>query len=173
MLPRADEKLKNLLGLQSSSLISLLHARTREERSRDAKWLVYRRLNIYMRGNGCDIMRGCGSDAVNRESFRMAGEVLQDVGVIFDTEVEPPVFCSLCLPQVLAFVILLGAEGGVAEVVQQERGLLVKCGSDVSCRFGVGPHEMRSPAKLHLARCLLFLAASLAASLCSAAMNSL
>src|SRR5271157_845386 len=102
----------------------------------------------------------------------MPGNVLQDVGVVFDDEIQTPVFRHARLPPTPAFVILLCAEGRVPEVLEQEQRLLAKRRLDVFGRFGEGPREMRSPAELHLAWRFVFLAESLAASLCRAAINS-
>jgi hypothetical protein len=64
-------------------------------------------------------------------SFRVARDVLQDVGVVLDDEVETPILVDASLPPVFAFVVLLGAEGGVAEVLEQEQRLLVKRRLDI------------------------------------------
>ena len=100
--------------------------------------------------------------------FRVVGDVVKDVGVVLDEKVETPVFRHPRLPPILAFVILLGAEGRMAEVLEQQQRLLAKLRLDIFGHFAVGPREMGGPAELHLAGRLVFLAESLAASLCRA-----
>jgi hypothetical protein len=56
----------------------------------------------------------------------MGSDFLHPVGISDDFEVEAPRAGHTGLPKVLAFVVLLGVQGGVAEILEQEQRLLVR-----------------------------------------------
>jgi hypothetical protein len=55
--------------------------------------------------------------------FRVRGYALNAVGVAFDREIEPPILADTSLPEVLRFAVLLGTQGWVMEVPNQEARL--------------------------------------------------
>ena len=61
----------------------------------------------------------------------MRDDVEQDVRVVFNSRIEPPVASDASLPAVLTFVVFLGMERRMAEVLKQEDHLLVKRCLDV------------------------------------------
>ncbi|MGA2595105.1 MAG: hypothetical protein ABSH32_34855, partial [Bryobacteraceae bacterium] len=97
----------------------------------------------------------------------------QPVGIANDLEVEAPPFGHSGLPDVLAFVVFIGVERWMVEVLPEEECLLVKCAPDFSGRLVIAPQEMRRKVEMpHLGARLVFLARSLADSRCSAAINA-
>ena len=53
-------------------------------------------------------------------------EVLQPVGVVHDLEVEAPIVVHASLPDVAGFVVFLGSEGGMVEILGENRSCLRK-----------------------------------------------
>ena len=54
----------------------------------------------------------------------MGDDVEDNIGVAFDREIESPTPIHSGLPDVLAFVVLLGVQGRVVEVLNQKTSLL-------------------------------------------------
>lgn len=50
----------------------------------------------------------------------MPHDVDKDVGIAFDRKVEPPIFIDPCLPDPSRFIVLLGMQRRVMEVLDQE-----------------------------------------------------
>ena len=71
----------------------------------------------------------------------MFGDVVEPVGVALDREVKPPPSRDPGLPEVARLVVLLGAQGGVAEVLEQELEFLVKGPLDGGWSAGVAADE--------------------------------
>ena len=97
--------------------------------------------------------------------FRVASDILQDVGITFDEEIKTPVTGDAGLPTVFAFVVLLGAQGRVAQILEQEQRLLVESLLDFLGRLRIVAVEVRSAADLQRTERLVFLALSFFASL--------
>jgi hypothetical protein len=79
--------------------------------------------------------------------FRMRHDVEKNIRVAFDAEVEPPVTCHPRLPAF--FVVLLGAERRMTDVLKKKRHLLQECSFDCRRRFGVGTVKVSGGANLH------------------------
>ena len=58
--------------------------------------------------------------------LRVGGDVDELVGVALDPEIETPRLVDPCLPDVAGFVVLLGVQGRVAEIVEKELKLPIK-----------------------------------------------
>ena len=69
--------------------------------------------------------------------------------VFHDFEIEPPASRDASLPQISAFVILLGVQRGVLKVRQKETELFRKGLADLSRQAGLVPIGLLSEAESH------------------------
>jgi len=73
----------------------------------------------------------------------MRDDVKNNVRVIFDGEVEAPGAVNSGLPAVSGFVVFLGAEGWMVEVLKQEGHLLQEGSLNLGRSIGKGPRGKR------------------------------
>jgi hypothetical protein len=73
--------------------------------------------------------------------LRVGREVDQVIGVLFNLEVEAPIACGPSLPEVAGLVVLLGPEGRVAEILEQEGDAAVNRALDLGRRNRVAVQE--------------------------------
>src|SRR3982751_5900912 len=102
----------------------------------------------------------------------MGHDVMQDVGVAFDGEVEAPIAANPGLPEIAGFVVFLGAQRGVSQIVEKEFYLLGKCPLDIVRCFRVKAQEVRRARQFHVRGRLDCLARSFALSFLRSAVNS-
>ena len=83
-------------------------------------------------------------------SLRMRHNIQEVVGVAFNAKVKAPVIIDSRLPDVLCFVVLLGAEGRMAKVLEKENELLVKEPLDTGGSTGIAPFKGGRETDVHL-----------------------
>ncbi len=80
----------------------------------------------------------------------MGNDVEKHVSVPVHTKIEAPVVVYSRLPDIGGFVVLLSAEGRIAEVLQKKDELLVKKLLDTNGSASIAPLKGRRKAGFHL-----------------------
>src|ERR1017187_6187099 len=101
----------------------------------------------------------------------MTNNVLEDVGIVVNEKIKTPVKGDAGLPSVSAFVILFGAQGRVAQILEQQQRLFVKGLLDFLGCLAVAAVEVLGAADLHRGEGLVLLALSFLASRWRSAIN--
>src|SRR5437773_11049654 len=102
----------------------------------------------------------------------MSLNFFHSVRVAHDLEVEAPSTGNAGLPEVLAFVMLLGPQRRVSEIFQEQQRLFVKGALNFFRSLVVVPSEVRGEIEPHLPARLVVLVRSLAVFLCNEVMKA-
>lgn len=81
--------------------------------------------------------------------LRMWGDIDQLVRVALDPEIEAPPLIHPRLPEVTGFIVFLGAQGRMAEILEKELKFPVKRSLDGWGRGGVALDEALREARAH------------------------
>ena len=82
--------------------------------------------------------------------FWVGDDIEKHVGVALDAKIKAPVVVHPSLPHISGFVVLLGTEGRMAEILQKKDELLVKKRSYPDGSVGVAPFKDGREADFHL-----------------------